>query len=76
LIGRRCKCGNAFSRPVLIGRGLGYTSTIVVDVRVRCGVLERPLATLDNRIVFVPVRRYERNRFSVAMAVGSHPFPF
>ena len=35
-----------------------------------------PLAALDNRIVSVPVRRQGRNRFSVAMAAGSHPFPF
>src|SRR5215207_2306252 len=29
LIGRRCKRGNTFSRPVLIGRGLGFRSLVL-----------------------------------------------
>ncbi|CAN5416707.1 hypothetical protein BH10ACT2_BH10ACT2_25980 [soil metagenome] len=29
LIGRRCKHGNVRSRPVLIGRGLGFTMLVL-----------------------------------------------
>ena len=62
LIGRRCKRSNAFSRPVLIGRGLGEQ----ISARARYGTLKEGS----------PVRRPKhRARFPVTIAVGPHPFP-
>src|SRR5437762_9920920 len=55
LIGRRCTHSNVFSRPVLIGRGLGFH----VNWRVRACY-----------------RTLNEHRFPVAIAAGSHPFPF
>ena len=53
-----------FSRPVLIGRGLGFNKSLVLALECSEGPLDlrirRPI--LDNKI-------------SVAIAAGSHPFP-
>src|SRR5437016_14112303 len=57
LIGRRCTHGNVFSRPVLIGRGLGNELA-----RARYGSLGGTPSI--------------ENRFPVAIAAESHPFPF
>jgi hypothetical protein len=63
LIGRRCKRSNAFSRPVLIGRGLGEQ----FSARARYG-------TLKERQPAMAVKT-NRARFPVTIAVGPHPFP-
>ena len=51
LIGRRCKRSNAFSRPVLIGRGLGEQ----ISARARYGTLkEKQPATAVTKQSKVP----------------------
>src|SRR3954453_21337018 len=61
LIGRRCTHSNVFSRPVLIGRGLG---TIMPVLAMEFSGVEDPQLTTKTP------------RFPVAIAAESHPFPF
>ena len=61
MIGRRCNRGNTFSRPVLIGRGLGFTIA-----RACSGVLGGLPASAGASLT---------TDFPVAIATGSHPFP-
>src|SRR5579862_1806988 len=63
LIGRRCKRSNAFSRPVLIGRGLGEQ----FSARARYGTLKERQPVMAVKTI--------RARFPVTIAVGPHPFP-
>ena len=80
MIGRRCTHGNVFSRPVLIGRGLG--------ARARYGMLTgAAAASTEPKVTFAPAPRgaigggrqrdhgSASTRFPVAIAAGSHPFP-
>src|SRR4051812_33106947 len=64
LIGRRCKHSNVFSRPVLIGRGLG-TIMPVLAMEFLGGE-----PSIDNHTFAI-----KTPRFPVAIAVESHPFP-
>src|SRR5436309_10485590 len=62
LIGRRCTHSNVFSRPVLIGRGLGTIMPVLAMERLR----DIPQLKIT----------LELPRFPVAIAAESHPFPF
>src|SRR5690606_20100643 len=71
-IGRRCKGSNAFSLPVLIGRGLDLASSTFVPCAV-VKVQAPPAQRTTSRPVPEPL---QLNRFPVRMAEGQHPFPF
>src|SRR5438309_11316453 len=65
LIGRRCTHSNVFSRPVLIGRGVGTIMPVLAMERLR----DIPHLTCASITLRTP-------RFPVAIAAESHPFPF
>ena len=85
-----CKHGNVFSRPVLIGRGLGLDTQLRENKQLqtrrivhRYGVLRGrpPRAPVASNIVRSAQERAlliraGRNIFLVVMAAGIHPFPF
>src|SRR4051812_865465 len=51
LIGRRCKHSNVFSRPVLIGRGLGTITLVLAMERLR----DHPHLTITSRTRKAPI---------------------
>ena len=61
MIGRRCTHGDVFSRPVLIGRGLDRTYNVSSPAFVLAMECSETHRDID---------------FPVAMAAGTHPFPF
>ena len=85
-----CKHGNVFSRPVLIGRGLGLDTQFrenkdipIKGIVHRYGVLRGrwSLAHVDSDAIGSTQERalsfqIERYIFLVVMAAGIHPFPF
>ena len=85
-----CKRGDAFSRPVLIGRGLGLDTQFrenkdipIKGIVHRYGVLRGrwSLAHVDSDAIGSTQERalsfqIERYIFLVVMAAGIHPFPF
>ena len=86
MIGRRCKHGNVFSRPVLIGRGLGararygrltgaaVTPALTPDLFAADAATPTPRHGSRDAMPGSEMRR-KAERFPVTIAAGSHPFP-